>query len=933
MSTPIVFRYQGDLRDLRKDNREAERIVSGMMDFVGGTLGGIGQRVATQMKSMSRGLSQSFAAMGKFSTVAFGGILAGVTAVTAGFVALRTAVSLLTGTMRIFSQVAQVAGQVIVEVSQRIYQAIDAFGQFDTQVRQTATLLPSETDKIVGELAKVSRALVDEFNLDPLDVATAQYKTVSAVILEGTDKFLESSFKFARAGKTTADIAIALGTRFISTFQESGDAAEAFYDKVLTAVRFGILTPEEMALNLPELLPLGKAYNIDVEETLSALSTLTRQTGDAAKATTQLTTLINNLVVETRPAGRFFKEQFGKSLPQFLAEGGRFIEGIDMIKRKADELGISIGTALGGRKEAQLAAVGLTQGRAIFDEIFSYMIDSAGELERMFGVATGGIGFQLDNLRTEFELLKLSIGQLFSPVVGVFSDALVWVIDTIQKVFDPSAWDPKAIISGLEDVGEWFKTLGARMWGWVQTGADYLWGLGQSIVRFVWEGFNAEGGVANWGQSLMQRISDGMGAWFDEAGTFFDAMQTKIAAWLGLEEGADWDTIGVRIASLIWTGVKNNLVPFFSGLGGELRNAFTSSELNQTEIEKMANHTYNWYKEELSKHGQAYMREKYGEDLYNAFYGSLLNRQFGMEIGTNLHNWVKDQYGIKSKSWMQELGESLYNFFISTEDNKLNVWNIGSLIGGWVWDKVTELGTKFLNFGAQIWNWVFGVGGEENRRNISNIGTETGNIFTSFFYSVVQVISDLGVHLAALITGNGQTSKVLGSVGAALGNILWSAFTGLVGFVAGLLPGDIGTILSSADMTNLQKVGTYMGELVGYAIRKAIAAALRGIMRGGGWDALSVAVPPIAIIRSALSTLAGVVEPSGLPQPPALATDPYGVGDIWTRFQKGQLTADQTRQLLGIGTGEEGESFMEMVRRQLGLDEVTGWEPPPLGYW
>ena len=85
----MSFVIQGDLQDLKKDNREAERIVSGLMDFVGGTLGGVGQRVTTQMKSMSRGLSQSFAAMGKFSTVAFGGILAGVTAVTGAFIALR----------------------------------------------------------------------------------------------------------------------------------------------------------------------------------------------------------------------------------------------------------------------------------------------------------------------------------------------------------------------------------------------------------------------------------------------------------------------------------------------------------------------------------------------------------------------------------------------------------------------------------------------------------------------------------------------------------------------------------------------------------------------------------------------------------------------------------------------------------------------------
>ena len=73
------------------------------------------------------------------------------------------------------------------------------------------------------------------------------------------------------------------------------------------------------------------------------------------------------------------------------------------------------------------------------------------------------------------------------------------------------------------------------------------------------------------------------------------------------------------------------------------------------------------------------MRDKFGEDLWRAYVGSYLNKTFGLDIGYTMMDYVKEQAGIESKSWMQSLGEALYDFFVATDQNKLNIWNIGRL--------------------------------------------------------------------------------------------------------------------------------------------------------------------------------------------------------------------------------------------------------------
>ena len=81
-------------------------------------------------------------------------------------------------------------------------------------------------------------------------------------------------------------------------------------------------------------------------------------------------------------------------------------------------------------------------------------------------------------------------------------------------------------------------------------------------------------------------------------------LQDKITAWFGLAEGTSWTEIGRFAASVIWTGVKNKLIPWFQGLGVMLQEAFTGSETNQAELEEdSAWRTYQWYKDELAKNG------------------------------------------------------------------------------------------------------------------------------------------------------------------------------------------------------------------------------------------------------------------------------------------------------------------------------------------
>ena len=86
------------------------------------------------------------------------------------------------------------------------------------------------------------------------------------------------------------------------------------------------------------------------------------------------------------------------------------------------------------------------------------------------------------------------------------------------------------------------------------------------------------------------------------------------------------------------------------------------------------------------------MREKFGEDLWRAYVGSYLNKTFGLDIGYTMMDYVKEQdRGLNLKSWMQSLGEALYNFFISHRPEQTE--HCGTL-AGWRWNGFGRSSTK-----------------------------------------------------------------------------------------------------------------------------------------------------------------------------------------------------------------------------------------------
>ena len=222
-----------------------------------------------------------------------------------------------------------------------------------------------------------------------------------------------------------------------------------------------------------------------------------------------------------------------------------------------------------------------------------------------------------------------------------------------------------------------------------------------------------------------------------------------------------------------------------------------------------------------------------------------------------------------------------------------------------------------MNLGATVWNWVWGVGGAGNTEQFGKVGTEGGNIFTRFFYNVVMVFQDLGNHLAAIISGNRQGSPALGKVGGWLGDVLWSGFMGLLAVVSGILPGNIADYISRADASNLQKVGQYLGEVIGYGLRKALAAVFRSlfVLDVPDWIEGDWVLEALYPGNQAAKLIANMIDPDAFPTPPVLSTG-GSPQSMWDAIRGGPVGGDQ-------------RDWLTRFREELGLEDIQNFLVPP----
>lgn len=414
-----------------------------------------------------------FTAVDKFSAV--------VSKMTAGTAAFgRTAEAAAMRTSRRFNSAGTTMLYTGAAIATGLGYAVNEAIKFEKAMATVSTTIDNTTPEMMKQMGEDVLAMSKTIPKSISELTEGLYDVVSAGIEgAGAMDVLRASGRLAVAGLGTTQEGVDVLTSSINSFNMSFTESEEIANKVFKAVKYGKTTVSQLAESFGSSSALVKNSNVTLAEYLATTAVLTTTGMTASRAQTQVASAITALIKPSKTMQAIFDSLGVKDVPTFIKNSGGLIEALDIVRKKADQMGILTSKAF-GRKEGFSAMLSLLGPlRSKYDEVLTDMVKQTDTLTESVDKQQATTAAGLQRLKNNVTILAIRLGDQLLPVVNDFIDRLTPTISGISEWIQKNTW----LASTLGKITLTLISLGAV----AKVGAFLFYGLAKAIqfVRFV----------------------------------------------------------------------------------------------------------------------------------------------------------------------------------------------------------------------------------------------------------------------------------------------------------------------------------------------------------------------------------------------------------------------------------------------------------------
>lgn len=328
------------------------------------------------------------------------------------------------------------------------------FSKGATLAATQMTRISAGTYEAVRNAEVLSKELVTlsrDFPFSAREMSDAIYEIFSGTNVQRIDQGIALLDAFARvgvAGQVDIQTATKAGIIVMNNFRGAGDDVTDTLNRMFAIVRFGFMRFSDFALMLPKVAAAAAGSGQSLDDMAGAMAFLTRRTGNASIAATQISRAFDVMtrkefqdgmeglgIAITDVEGRLLPlpqllDNIIKKQPELL-RGGRSLERFIQIVTK-------IGAARFGRDTQGL--VSTTEARRFFRFIFrgfgeyqhlqKTVVNDNAEFRRSYEAMLQSSGVQWDIFMNRVKAAVIVIGQAAIPV---FADIGEWIAKVLDK--------------------------------------------------------------------------------------------------------------------------------------------------------------------------------------------------------------------------------------------------------------------------------------------------------------------------------------------------------------------------------------------------------------------------------------------------------------------------------------------------------------------
>lgn len=360
---------------------------------------------------------------------------------------------------------------------------IKEFASFEKGMKEVFTLIPEASEEMREDMTEDIKEIGEEYGYVSEKTIPALYQAISAGIpRDNVMTFMEQAAKSAKAGATDLQTSVDTLTSVVNAYGSEVIKADEASDILFTTVKEGKVTFPELGSSIANVTPIASALGVQFEDLGASIATMTKQGMDSSKTTNYLRRLLQELSTAGMDAFEVFEKAAGETFPEFIKNGGRLNEALQIMHDYAQKNGKSM-TDLFGRVQAGQAAMMLTgSSMEEFTENIEAMGESSGATETAFQEMASGIQHTIDQIKSWWNNTNINIGESLKEPL---QDLLSWLqsnSDEIQskltEVFVKFVDSLKWINNNGKKTRGIIEGIGAALAGWKIAGlVSSLWGL------------------------------------------------------------------------------------------------------------------------------------------------------------------------------------------------------------------------------------------------------------------------------------------------------------------------------------------------------------------------------------------------------------------------------------------------------------------------
>lgn len=352
--------------------------------------------------------------------------------------------------------------------------AIREAGKFDAAMRNVQSIT-KETDASLEALKQQVLDLSAGTTQSAETLANALYE-INSSGFAGAEalQVLEASATAAQAGITDADVAVGAITATLNAYGLAGSEAADVSDVLFKTVDLGVVTFEELAGNLGDVVGLAATARVDIGEVGAAISAMTLVGVPAAQSTTSLARTIQALIDPSEELATLYGEIGIESGAMALEQDGLY----SVMERIREVTGGNVEELLALFPEIRAARGAFALMANDGGNYASTMAGIADENARA-GASQAAFNEQMKAASRQFGVLvnnirvgAIKVGEAFLPVLiaGMerLQDAGSAAAEALKPIFDALSTAAGAFGRALDHTAEVLGSLGQAVFPFIQ---------------------------------------------------------------------------------------------------------------------------------------------------------------------------------------------------------------------------------------------------------------------------------------------------------------------------------------------------------------------------------------------------------------------------------------------------------------------------------